>query len=435
MFDILKFYGRHSAPVLIGVIALLALHLAFDIGWINVMHGALIVAVFRWNAEDRSNKTWRFFHSLPISFSEKVVCKIILPFVFLLVVYVAKNKTSLPAQVFDGSLNEASLAASALILASLLGHSMFAAIVWFGAFLGIALILPNSGVITILGTSAYLAAAVYHLSEKRIAFNSLLLRSAAICVPLLVVVHYARVPALNRAISSKSSAMRVLAADQLLEEGNSDAAVRALAEVLLTENDSKILKHAVSVLDKQDLNTSISKERWLSLMATDRDLRQDILNYMSHNKPAFQWLDVEFFQIAELDTFMSKRCKDDCRALARLAGELAAGGKKDIDTYIRSRLKSVQDEKILFALNAVQYANVDDYQAEILALVEHRDREVRELSEDLLKDLVGNSVDLSKLGSFLDSIDADLTDLEKKKLRELIEEVVLPNLKIVAELP
>ncbi len=177
------------------------------------------------------------------------------------------------------------------------------------------------------------------------------------------------------------------------------------------------------------MKVDLPKTRWLELLAKDRELRSAILDYVRHQKDNFDWLNIEVFQIIEVDIHTStESCRDDCRALARLVGELAIENKADADRFIRSRLSSTGSDKVMFGLHAAQFAKLDSYKEEILKLLEHDTKIIRTEAQDLLKEMVENPDDLENLDEFLDKIDADLTSLERKKIQDIIRDIVIPNL-------
>ena len=81
---------------------------------------------------------------------------------------------------------------------------------------------------------------------------------------------------------------------------------------------------------------------------------------------------------------------------------------------------AVDTGKIVFGLHAAQYADLNKFQPEILKLLEHGSKDIRDEAEDLLKNMVGNTVELGDLGDLLDEIDSDLTEVEKKKLHKIL---------------
>jgi hypothetical protein len=402
--------------------------------WGTIAFGLLVVLIYNWNVAEKMEKSWRFFHALPISFLEKTVVKVAVPFLVSFLICVLATRIHFLKQVINGDLNDALLTSATLVLASILGRGAISFAMWAVGLSTIHL-LPNNGPAALICAALYLTAATIYLSEKRIQWNSASLRVAAGCIPLALLLHYSRVPVLNFALRSKSPEIRLIAADQLFYRQAEDRAKGTVEDTLLTSNETSNLQKAVSILEKHDAIIDIPKERWLTLLSLDSDLRNEILVYIRHNIENFSWVDVEFLRHVEIDAISNnRRCKDDCRSLARLAGELSKAGNLSIDEYIRSRLSSVDTGKIIYGLHAAQYANLNSYQPEILKLLEHSNKDVREESEDLLQDMVGRTVDLGSLGDFLEKIDSDLTEVEKKKLREIIDDIVLPNLKISAEL-
>jgi hypothetical protein len=433
MTHLLKFYGRQmwALPLFI-VIGLIFAPISPSISK-GVVFGLLGILIYNWNVTEKSEKTWRFFQALPINFFEKTIVKVAVPFVFTFLICAISSRTHFLKQIISGDFNDAVLIASSFVLASILAKGAVSFALWL-LCLSMVHILPNNGPVAVIFAAIYLMIATIFLSEKRIAWKSATIKVAAACIPLTIALHYSRVPVLNIALRSKSPETRLIAADQLLFRKVEIQSKNAIADALLTSSDTPTLLKAVSILENHDTDVTIPKDRWMELLSSDSELRSEILSYFRHNLAPFPWLDVEFFQFVELDVITSNdRCKNDCRALARLAGELTKGGNPSIDDYIKARLSSVDTGKIVFGLHAAQFADTKKFQPEILKLLEHGSKDIRNEAEDLLQNMVGNTVELGDLSDLLNEIDSDLTEVEKKKLHKILDDIVLPSLKISTE--
>jgi hypothetical protein len=432
MFILLKFYGRRFWSIPLLIVMLLIVNQFKDSGLDNISNGLLIVWTMYWNLSEKSEKSWRFFQALPVTFFEKVLVKVALPFFLGCMLWLMTNEAHPLNQIVDGSVSYAIVTLSGVILASIIASGTVSAILWLGFFVLIQELLPDSGQFAVACTVLYLTAAIVFLSEKRIPWKGALLKAAAVCLPFVIMIHFARVPILNIAVRSGSPELRLIAAEQLIDHGQKNLAASTVEEILQSSSDIELLKSAVSILEDSDLGVEVSRESWLKILALDSDMREDILEHMRRNKEKFQWIDVDFLRLVEVDA-INRGCEDDCQELARLVGGFSATGGLGIDDYIKSRLKSFEEEKIIFGLRSVQNSNVSSFQAEILKLLEHNNRDVRDEAEKTLQDTVGKTVDLSRLAYFLEGITSDLTEEEKNKLRELIEQFVIPNLKITVE--
>jgi hypothetical protein len=161
-----------------------------------------LIWICSWNLNEKSEKTWRFFQALPISSLEKLAIKIALPFTIGCTLWLAANLAPPIKQIIDGSLNEAVLTISAAILVSLLANSTIASLFWGGALWLLVIALPNNGHIAVIFASFFLTVSVVLLLERRIEWKSAGLKSAAICIPLLVSIHFVRLPILKLAAES-----------------------------------------------------------------------------------------------------------------------------------------------------------------------------------------------------------------------------------------
>ena len=432
MTNLLKLYCRQMWAPLVLLVLLTIFHTD---PWGGLLPGILLMLVYNWNVSEKTEKSWRFFHALPLSFLQKSVVKIALPFLFSVLVMIAVLRMNFLTLVISGELTDIAIGAATIVLASILARGAVSFVLWL-VCLYVPFWISIDGKVVIICIVLYLTTAIIFLSEKRIAWKPAILKAAAVCAPLILIVHYARIPLLNVAARSGSTEIRFIAAEELINLEQIDLAKTILEDTLKNSSDIDKLKKVISILEDTNLDIEIPRDIWLKLLAIDTETREEILNYFRSNLERFKWIDVEFFRLVEIDAQMSSfSCKDDCRALARLAGELSKQGNVTIDEYIKSRLTSLQFRTgtIIFGLNAAKYADASKFQAEIIKLLEHNSKDVRDQAEELLQEVVGETIDLGGLAYFLEGISSELSDEEKKKLRDLIEQYVIPNLKISVE--
>ncbi len=429
MNNLLKFYGRQLLIPIFVIVAAAIMHQVVPKFYGSFAIAILFGFVYKWNVAEKTEKTWRFFHSLPIGFLQKAVLKVFIPFGFSFLVWISSTKFMPLLQLIEGQLNHALVFSSALVLASLIANGLVSFLMWLSIVAIIGLVFKDNGPMAVTLTTIYLAAALVFLSEKRLLWRPMLLKSLAVIIPLALIIHYSRIPTLNFAMKSSNNELVLTAADQLIERGQENNGLRKLGLILSENSDGETILRVIKILDNRDMKVDLPKTRWLELLAKDRELRSTILDYVRHQKDNFAWLNIEVFQIIEVDIHTStESCRDDCRALARLVGELAIDNKADADRFIRSRLSSTGSDKVMFGLHAAQFAKLDSYKEEILKLLEHDTKIIRTEAQDLLKEMVENPDDLENLDKFLESVDADLTSLERKKLQDIIRDIVIPNL-------
>lgn len=429
MTNLIAFYSKQFiVPISITFIAIL-LHQLGLLSTGPLAVGLLFVILYKWNVTEKQDKTWRFFHALPVSFKEKVLIKVGIPFFFAAIVWQLSADIAPLRQLLDGSMNSSLLSAAALVLASLAATGLGSYIVWFAVLWVFSRIFLGTGALAVFCTVIYLTAAVVKLSEARIAWRKAIFVGAMVGLPVALGVYYTRVPVLNFALHRSAPEIQLLAADELLDSGPNADAQAFVGKYLAAASDARLLRQAVNLADGHEFVPELSNDRWLFLLTEEKELREDILELIRENKEKFSWITAESLGYLESVSIVHPtKCDDDCRDLARLAGELAAQQQNSFSTYIKAKLHDTSDARILYGLHAVERDMPQHYTDDLVLLLEHPNRHIRTKANDLLQEALGKKVVIRNIETFLDKIEADLNDDEKKELKKMIDEYIKPHL-------
>jgi len=424
MLSIIKFYIKQHYVLIIA--CLLTIVLDRVLGLIRLDSLPILLAwvlLYQFNVSEKEKKNWYFFHSLPISLSQKALVKIIIPFFFVLMLYISARYTTLSVHEKQGMFAGYLIKASIFVFASIYARSIVSYVLsCFGIFLVVEIVqfilVEVFGYVgsEIIIAITLLTLSYIYFSSKRIQVKKALSIAFVCAIPLGLAGE-----AINRKLNhwimyNGDIQKQISAAVFLLEQKDDHEAAKHISKVI---NAIPTVKQLESVLDtfssSSNLKIELSVEQWDQIISLDQDKREAIFNYLRQDYRKYQWLNFNKIKSYESLVFRgNNECRTDCYALAKLMKKF----KDEIDwNHFSDYLASSSLEKINFSLTVIESQDAPVLLPEIFNIMDNPSKDVQEKVIDILSGWTTESM-ANELDKLKEEIENDLGQANSIKLKE-----------------
>ena len=312
-----------------------------DAGWLLVPMSWLLL--YRMNVEEKNKKTWSFFQSLPLSLPEKTVVKVLVPFSFVMALYLLREGVPAAYEIVGETGSLAALSAAALVLMSLSTNSAGKFVIgYFGLWL-LTRPLTFSAPLMFVSAGALLGAGVAYLSGKRLILKRAAFVGLVAALPVALSGHYAEEAALERFLTSGSGAKQVEVALKLYRLDQRESARVVMQVYLQSPENRDLFEDVLDAFDDANQMPSVSEYVWSDMVRYgEKWARLESIRFLTRRvtkNSALDWLNDGF--IAKVEPAVvgagEQKCKGQCQQLARLTARIY---QKSLSTQTLERLRN-----------------------------------------------------------------------------------------------
>ena len=403
MRQLLLTYSKNNIIILLSCVVLVALNIAGIVQFETIAYILLAMFVFDINVNDKTKGNWNYLESLPISLPKRYILKVLIPFAILILVSFGMQDRIDLLFFVDASASEAILSVTILILASLLASKLNRFILYVlglyfvSAFLSF---LPYSELsVSIL----YMIMSYYVLSNYRVTKSKVVAIAIAAILPVTLGIHFFEDPIYRSMLKSKEFSTSYYGAKNLIYKNHDQYAIEHLTAIVAYSEDSKEVRKALKVLDRNDVKISFTKEKWLDLFQKHKRARDRVLDYFRDSELRPDWISHENLIPFEEVLLKSSKCRSECRSLARLVSSSSLTLNKE---RVKELLGDKNKTKKQYALKIINRIDSTEYRMEVVELLDHEDESVQELALEYLSELTEDNLKL-ELRSIKDALIED----------------------------
>lgn len=334
------------------------------------------------NVEEKSTKSFEFFQSLPISFVEKVMIKIVFPFLMVFFLQYINERDSFTYNLVTGNFLSLMVFSAILVFTSLVTSK---AIHYIGLSVILAFVskvLSLVDFVPMLFLLVYINLSILILSNYRLNKTKYISIFGVISIAILVLVSLSKNLLLNKFMYSSDYRTAVLSSAIQLNRGNQQAQV-LLTDKLINNQDEWTIDMVLESFDDAGKAIPIDQTKWKILLQNNPEKREEILDHLRENKDKYQWLNHgNLLEVEQMILIGGDRCSDACRSLAKL---VVSQDETIIWETIREHLHSSSLQKIIYALIVIDRTDNTTFRTRVKELIDHENEDIRELSAEILK--------------------------------------------------
>lgn len=413
MKHILMTYSKNNFIILSSCIVLVILNISNFINLDMIAYILLAMFVYDINVSDKIKGNSTFLESLPITLGERYILKVIIPFLFLVLISIGmQNKISI-LFLINSSLSEILLSSSVIVIASLFATKLNQYILYILVFSLTAFIFSFLPFSEFIISVIYLIASYYIISKQRVQKNKLALLAITILLPSILTLHFAITPLYRSQLDSNNSSVAFFSATQLVEKNDDQKAIKYLTNILVTTKDTNRFRNSLDVLNNNQVRISIDQEKWLNLFKTHKNAREEIIEYFIDEDSRPQWVThFNLYQFEEV-MFNSGDCNDLCHEVVMLISSDSITINQD---HINKLLADKRINRTDYAIRVVIRDGSLEYKNEVIKLLGHPDEEIQELALEYLTDITKNdlSQELTNIKGLLKENNSEL-NIKKAK--------------------
>ena len=429
MIEIFKYYGKR-VQLLVAFTLILIIGKQFaDFGSSMLINFFIWAMAYRLGTEERMQGTWQYFQSLPLKFSQKILIKVVVPFlIFISLLFLAGADQSyqMPTQFISQVIALAAVMVAVSLSAK--GVTSFVLMGVVGNFIVYAIDYPpNNSIVAALA----LAHAVYYLSDYRLNRGRSVALGVVVAVGLMFL-HQSIVGAMiTNMLKSSELEERLFAAEYILDEGEHDQDARAVVAASLTEQLSpRQLRRVLRMIDRYDIGLTYPESVYWRYIERDAVSREAIFDYLEDVEMGTDFYRSQSFrdQSESLVLTGSDGCRDDCQALADLLAPHYMS-LPDAEQRLKAYLESNQWQQIEFALLIIERQPEIILKDDLKALLERVKDEGMKVRIELLindwkSDRLGHELS-EKIGDMVDRyLNENLSKEERRKVRQALREAL-----------
>ncbi|WP_397600096.1 hypothetical protein [Silvanigrella sp.] len=282
----------------------------------------LILFFYEWNIAPRKEKTWYFFDSLPLSFSGRYLLRVIIPFLFsiliiFLLTFFKKNHT----YDFINSIADAIRISSIFALSSIIAVSLSGFFGWIILLYLISYLISSFTFYEIAVTIICLSLCYYYLSSKRSSKLKTVLIPFICSFLIIGVGSVFKLKIFEFSLNIPIYSLQLNVAENLLEEkafigknfvvdwslGGNDLSNSPLKVFIPTKYDDKLLEKMETIFLKED-NCSLNCHKLADLVSNfPKNWNQDrIQQYINSNRESEQIYALEILDGAIQPLFFNR---------------------------------------------------------------------------------------------------------------------------------
>lgn len=334
------------------------------------------------NVEEKSTRSFEFFQSLPISFVEKVILKIVFPFLVVFFLQYINERDNFSYNLVNGNFLSLLVFSSILVFSSLVTSK---AIHYIGLSVILAFvskILSLVDFVPLLFLLVYMNLSILILSNYRLNKTKYISIFGVVSIAILVLVSLSKNLLLNKFMYSSDYRTAVLSSAIQLNRGSQQAQV-LLTDNLMNKQDEWTIDTVLESFSDAGKAIPIDQTKWKILLQNNPDKREEILDHLRDNKEKYQWLNHgNLLEVEQMILIGGDNCSDACRSLAKL---VVSQDETILWETVREYLNSSLIQKVIYALIIIDLTDNTTFRTRVKELVDHENEVIRELSAEILK--------------------------------------------------